>query len=35
MRKFARTADDSAQDDFALWIIALGILAGTYLTIAI
>ncbi len=35
MRAIAKTAEPIDHDDFALWIIALGIFAGTFLTIAI
>ena len=35
MRAVAKTAENIDHDDFAIWIIALGIFAGTFLTIAI
>lgn len=35
MRIIAKTAVRPEHDDFAIWIIALGIFAGTFLTLAI
>ena len=35
MRTVAKTAENADRDDFAIWIIALGIFAGTFLTLAI
>lgn len=35
MRAIAKTADHSDRDNFAIWFIALGILVGTYLAMAI
>jgi hypothetical protein len=35
MRIIAKTAERTDHDDFAIWIIALGIFAGTFLTLAI
>ena len=35
MRTVAKTAERTDHDDFSIWIIALGIFAGTFLTLAI
>jgi hypothetical protein len=35
MRIIAKTAERADHDDFSIWIIALGIFAGTFLTLAI
>lgn len=35
MRTAAKNAENTDRDDFAIWIIALGIFAGTFLTLAI
>jgi hypothetical protein len=35
MRKFAKTTACNGQDNFAMWIIAGGVLIGAYLALAI
>lgn len=35
MRTVAKTAANTNHEDFSFWIIALGIFAGTFLTLAI
>ena len=35
MRKFAKAMACDVDDDFAMWMIAAGVLVGTYLALAI